>query len=193
MARGVIVVATGVTESFMMQVKTSLVAGIIAAFPIIVWQIGGFVWPALYGEEKKRFVLSFLALVLLFVSGIVFAYVAVFPLAVNLFYESGLGHARAMWSIDGYFNFVLSFLLPFGLMFELPVIIYLLARAGKITNRAMNRARRYFILGATVAAAFLTPPDVVSQIFLLIPLIALYEVSALLARLVQPKRVEIEE
>lgn len=186
-ARDIPVIATRVSESLMMQVKTCLVAATVVSMPVLTWQVGGFIWPALYPDEKKAFTATFLALILMFALGVTFAYLTVFPLAIDLFYEAGTGVATTMWSVEGYFNFVLSFILPFGLMFELPVVIFLLARAGKVTAATLSGARRYFILGAAVLAAILTPPDVVSQILLLLPLLALYEISVLIARAVKPR------
>ncbi len=188
--RGIQVIATRVSESLMMQIKLSLVTALAASMPLLIWQVWRFVSPALYPKEKKLFLPLFMAMVLLFAGGIVFSYMTVFPLAINLFYEAGAGIATSMWSVEGYFNFVLSFILPFGLMFELPVVIYLLARHGKVSGQSLSRARRYFILGAAVAAAILTPPDVVSQVLLLLPLLALYELSVLIARFANRKTVE---
>ncbi len=185
--RGIQVIATRVSESLMMQLKLSLVAALVAVMPMIIWEVWRFLAPALYPKEKKLFMPLFVAMVFLFASGVIFSYVTVFPLAIGLFYEAGAGVATSMWSVEGYFNFVLSFVLPFGLMFELPIVVYLLARAGKVSGQSLSRVRRYFILGAAVVAAFLTPPDVVSQILLLLPLLALYELSVLIARIVRKK------
>ena len=191
-ARGIPVIATKVSESLMMQVKTCLVAATVVSMPVIIWQVGSFVWPALYPKEKVTFSSTFAAMVLMFAVGVVFSYVTVFPLAIDLFYEAGAGVATTMWSVEGYFNFVLSFVLPFGLMFELPVVIYLLARAGKVSAASLATARKYFILGAAVVAAVLTPPDVVSQTLLLLPLLALYEISVLIARFVKSREAQVE-
>ena len=192
-ARGIQVIATRVSESLMMQLKLSLVAGLVISMPFLNWEVWRFVGPALYPRERKAYWTLLLVTVLLFFSGVVFAYLTVFPLAVNLFYEAAEGIATSMWSVEGYFNFILSFVLPFGLMFELPVVIYLLARSGKVTAQGMNRARRYFMLGAAVSAAILTPPDVVSQVLLLIPILLLYEISTLIARFIKPKDEAEEE
>ena len=186
-ARGIQVIATRVSESLMMQLKLSLVAGLVISMPFLNWEVWRFVGPALYPKERKAYWTLLIITVLLFFGGVVFAYLTVFPLAVNLFYEAAEGIATSMWSVEGYFNFILSFVLPFGLMFELPVVIYLLARSGKVTAQGMNRARRYFMLGAAVSAAILTPPDVVSQVLLLIPILLLYEISALIARFIKPR------
>ena len=185
-ARGIDVIATRVSESLMMKFKTALVAAAVVSMPVTIWQIWEFVSPALYKKERKVFLGVFLAMIGLFFVGVAFPYVVVFPLAVDLFYEASAGVATPMWSVEEYFNFTLSFVLPFGLMFELPAVIYMLARHGKVTGKGMGEKRKFFILGAAVAAAILTPPDVVSQILLLLPMLALYEISALIARTVKP-------
>ena len=185
-ARGIDVIATRVSESLMMKFKTALVAAAVVSMPVTIWQIWEFVSPALYKKERKVFLGVFLAMIGLFFVGVAFPYVVVFPLAVDLFYEASAGVATPMWSVEEYFNFTLSFVLPFGLMFELPAVIYMLARHGKVTGKGMGEKRKFFILGAAVAAAILTPPDVVSQFLLLLPMLALYEISALIARTVKP-------
>ncbi len=185
-SRGISVIATKVSESLMMTMKTCLVAAVVAAMPMIIWQIWSFIGPALYPGEKKAFIALFFVFVLMFAAGVAFSYTAVFPLAIDLFYEASEGVAEPMWSVDGYFNFVLSFVLPFGLMFNLPVVIYILARRGKVTGVSLSKNRKYFILAAAVAAAVLTPPDVVSQLLLLAPLLLLYEISVVISRAVKP-------
>ena len=156
--------------------------------PVIVQQIWSFVSPALYANEKKLFAGLFFVMLLLFITGVVFCYVYVFPLAVDLFWEASDGVATAMWSVKEYFNFVLSFVLPFGVMFELPVVIYMLARHGKVTYKTLSKNRKYVILVIAVVAAILTPPDVVSQCMLGAPMYLLYEIAAQVARFVKPKQ-----
>ena len=94
-----------------------------------------------------------------------------------------------MWSVEAYFSFVLSFVLPFGLMFDLPVVVYMLARRGKVSYRGMAKNRKFFILGIAAIAAILTPPDAVSQMMLMVPMILLYEISAQTTRFVKKKEV----
>lgn len=187
--RGIEVIATAVSEALMMQFKTCLVAALVVSMPVIIWQVWSFVAPALYPNEKKAVVWLFLSTVLLFVAGIVFCYLLVFPLTIDLFWEASEGVATAMWSVQGYFNFVLSFILPFGLMFDLPVVIYVLARNGKVTYKGMSKNRKYVILGISVVAAILTPPDVVSQVLLMTPMVLLYELSVQTTRFIKPKDV----
>lgn len=186
-ARGIEVISTAVSEALMMQLKTCLVAGVVVAMPVIIWQVWAFVSPALYPQEKKLFAALFFVALLLFAAGIAFCYLYVFPLAIDLFWQASEGVATAMWSVKEYFNFVLSFVLPFGLMFELPVVIYMLARHGKVTYAKMAKNRKYVILAIAVIAALLTPPDIVSQCMLALPMIVMYEIAAQVSRLVKPK------
>ncbi|NLV59813.1 MAG: twin-arginine translocase subunit TatC [Clostridiales bacterium] len=187
--RGIEVIATAVSEALMMQFKTCLVAALVVAMPVIIWQIWSFVAPALFPNEKRTFVVIFAATLLLFIAGVVFCYLYVFPLTINLFWEASEGVATAMWSVEAYFSFVLSFVLPFGLMFDLPVVVYMLARRGKVSYRGMAKNRKFFILGIAAIAAILTPPDAVSQMMLMVPMILLYEISAQTTRFVKKKEV----
>ncbi len=184
-ARGVAVISIRVSESLMMRMKTCLVASIVISMPFIIWQIWRFAGPALYPSEKKVVRALFVLMVIMFTVGIVFSYVTVFPLAIDLFYEASEGVATPMWSVEGYFNFVLAFILPFGLMFEMPVVIFVLARKGMVTGEALSKNRKFFILGASVVAAVLTPPDIVSQTLLLLPLLLLYEISVIISKTVK--------
>lgn len=189
-ARGIEVISTAVSDALVMKFKVCLVAALVCAMPIIIWQIWSFVAPALYEREKKAFRLLFFAALLLFALGVLFCYIVIFPLTVDLFWEAGTNVAETMWNVKDYFNFVLSFVLPFGLMFDLPIVMYLLARKGLITYRSAAKARKYVILAIAVFAAILTPPDVVSQIMLMIPMIILYEISVQIIRFVHKKKAE---
>ena len=189
-SRGIDVIATAVSEALMIQLKVCLVAAIVAGMPVIIQQIWSFIAPALYPHEKRLVAGLFLASLLLFAGGVVFCYLYVFPLAINLFWAASDTVAPAMWSVQEYFDFVLSFVLPFGLMFELPVVIYMLARRGKVNYEKLAKARKYVILAIAVMAAVLTPPDVVSQGMLGLPMYLLYEIAAQMARFVKPMQNE---
>ena len=169
-------------------VRARGIAAVIAGMPVIIWQVWVFVAPALYPQEKRLFAALFFVALLLFVGGVVFCYCLVFPMAIDLFWSAADGVASTLWSVKEYFNFVLSFVLPFGLMFELPVVVYMLARRGLVTYQKLAHSRKYVILVIAIIAAILTPPDAVSQCMLAIPMILLYEVAAQLARLVKPKK-----
>ncbi len=181
-ARGIEVISTTVSEALMMQFKVCLVAAVVAAMPVIIFETWRFLSPALYPREKRLFALLFVVALGLFVLGVCFCYAFVFPLAIDLFWSASQGVADTLWSVKEYFDFVLSFVLPFGLMFELPVAIYMLARRGLVDYPKMARARKFVVLAIAVVAAVLTPPDVVSQCMLALPMMVLYEVAAQITR-----------
>lgn len=186
-ARGIEVIATHVSEALMVQLKVCLVASVVCAMPVITWQVWDFVSPGLYANERKIFALLFLLALFLFACGVAFSYVYVFPLAIDLFFQAGEGVATTLWSVDRYFGFVLSFVLPFGLMFEMPVAIYMMARRGWATYEKLKKSRKYVILGIAFVAAILTPPDIVSQCMLGIPMVLLFEIGIQVSRFVKPK------
>lgn len=182
--RGIPVMATAVSDALVMKFKVCLVGAVVVAMPVIIWQIWSFIRPALYPHEKRVFKLLFFIALLLFITGIVFCYLVIFPLTVDLFWEAAEGVAQSLWNVKEYFNFVLTFVLPFGVMFEMPVVMYMMARKGWLTYESAAKSRKYVILGLSVVAAILTPPDVVSQLMLLLPMVALYEISLQLMRIV---------
>lgn len=184
--RGVEVISTSVSGALMMQLKVCLIAAVIAAMPIIIWQIWRFVSPALYPKEKVVFAGLFFVALLLFMTGVVFCYALVFPLAIDLFWTAAEGVATNLWSVQEYLDFVLTFVLPFGFMFELPVAVCMLARHGIVNYEKMAKARKYVILVIVIVAAVLTPPDVVSQCLLGLPMMLLYEIAVQLTRFIKP-------
>ena len=186
-SRGISMIATAVSEALLTRFKVCLVAALVCTMPLIMQQIWSFVSPALYPQEKRAFAVLFLVALLLFLCGVVFCYLYVFPLAINLFWSSAEGVASTMWSVQEYYNFVLSFVLPFGLMFEMPVLLYMLARRGKVTYQKLASFRKYVLLVIVIAAAILTPPDVVSQMMLAAPMYLLYEISVQIVRLMKPR------
>lgn len=158
----ILVVATHVSDALMMQFKACLVAGIVVAMPVIMGKVWSFVTPALYPSEKRLFAVLFFIALVLYIVGVVFSYLYVFPLAIDLFFQAGEGVATTLWSVDQYAGFVLSFVLPFGLMFELPVVAYMMARRGWVDYAKLAKNRKVVILAIAVVAAILTPRDVVS-------------------------------
>lgn len=167
----------GVGEGFMVQLQLTLVAGIVLASPIVLWQIISFILPALYKHEKRIFFVSFFLAFFLFAAGIVFAYVYVLQICLSTFlvgYSEGL---TIMISASRYLSFLQGFLLPFGLAFQLPLAVCLLTRLGILTPQWLKKKRKYAILVILVIAMLLTPPDILSQILLSGPLLVLYEIS----------------
>lgn len=186
-ARGIEIIYTAMSEALVTKFKVALIAAMIVASPVVIWQAWSFIKPALYPQEQKAFrVLFFLAL-LLFLVGVMFCYFAVYTLAVDFFLIQGDGLATPMLSIDKYVNFLFGFIVPFGIAFQLPVFLYLTTRMGWTNYKMLSSKRKYVLLGIFIVAAILTPPDVVSQVALGVPLYVLYEVSIWVSRLTKQK------
>lgn len=181
------IIYTGLSESFTSQVKVSLIAGVIVVSPIIFWQVWSFLKPALYRKERLIFGSLFILGIFLFILGVVFAYIVVLNLSINFFVYTSGNSATPMISISKYVDFLFSFLLPFGITFELPIAIIILTRLGIITASELSKYRKYVIFAIFIIAAILTPPDVVSQISMAIPIIILYEISILACKLVKKR------
>lgn len=164
-------------EAFFIYLKVGLVSGALLASPLIFYQLWAFIMPAF--SMKQRLRLSGLAAlsVLLFVGGLSFAYNFVLPLGWAFFTGFGAQNIQSMISMENYIDFILVVLLPFGVIFELPLLLTIGACCGLITSFALKKYRRYVIFISFLVAAILTPPDVVSQVMLALPLLLMYELS----------------
>ena len=183
-------VFTALPEAFFIYLKVSLIAGIVLASPMIFYQLWMFVAPGLYHKEK-RLVLPFVLISsLLFAGGALFGYYVVFPTAFRFLVGFSTENIRALPALQQYLSLCLKLLLGFGLIFEFPVLAYFLGRAGIINSRMMAKNRRIAILLIFIVAAILTPPDVVSQILLAIPLYLLFEISILVVKFSGRKKKE---
>ena len=190
-ARGIEIIYTAMSEALLTKMKVGLIAAIVAASPIIVWQLWSFIKPALYDHERTLFRLLFFVALLLFLTGVAFCYGAVYMLAVDFFLIAGENIAVPMLSVDKYIGFLFGFVVPFGLAFELPVALYMTTRMGLTNHRMLVQKRKFVILAIAIIAAILTPPDVVSQLMLGIPMLVLFEVGVLVTRFVKPREKEI--
>ena len=183
---------TSIFEAFFAEIKVAFFAALMIAFPIIANQIWRFVAPGLYAREKKAFAPFLILTPFLFLAGAAMAYFVCMPLALHflLGYQGNIGgaQAEALPGIGNYLDFVTRFLFGFGIAFLLPVLLMLLEAAGLVTRAKLKRGRRYAIVIAFVVAAVLTPPDVVSQLLLAIPLLALYEFSLIAIWFTEKKR-----
>ncbi len=180
---------TGLTEAFFTYLKLSFYAGLALAFPIVAAQFYLFLAPGLYRNEKSTLLPYLLLSPLLFLTGAALAYYYVFPLAWQFFlgFESpggaGMPKVELEARISEYLTLVIQLTFAFGLAFQLPVVLMLLARLGVVTPHGLAKGRKFAIVGVATAAAVFTPPDVISQIALGVPLYILYEVSIILTRI----------
>ncbi len=187
---------TALTEAFFTYLKVAFFGAAFIAFPVIATQLWLFVAPGLYRSEKRALLPFLLATPLLFVLGAALAYYFVFPVAWRFFlsFETPTGAGGLPIQLEAkvseYLDLVMKLIFAFGIAFQLPVLLTLLAKVGIITSRGLKRYRRYAYVGMFVIAAVLAPPDVITQCGLALPLIILYEVSIISSRMVEPKPVE---
>ena len=181
-------VLLGVTEGFMIQFKISMYAGLVLASPVILYQVAAFTLPAM--EKHERFYLySFVPAALgLFLAGVGIAYFVFLPYALKFFGTFSTQRIQLLVSAQSFISFVAGFVLPFGLVFELPLVVMLGTHLGLLSPQMLTRYRKYAILVIFIVAAILTPPDVVSQVAMALPLMALYEISILMSRLVDRRK-----
>lgn len=186
------IIYTNVFEAFFVEVKVAFFAGLMLAFPMIANQIWQFVAPGLYAREKRAFAPFLFLTPFLFLGGAALAYFFAMPVALHflLSFEGNIGGVQqeALPGVGNYLDFVTRFLFGFGVAFLLPVLLLLLETAGLVTRNQLKRGRRYAIVVAFVVAAVLTPPDVVSQLLLAVPLILLYEISLVAIWLTERRR-----
>lgn len=178
---------TGLPEAFFTYMKIAFLAGIAASTPVLFYEFWMFVSPGLYRNEKKYLFPIVLLTFIFFIIGSSFAYFIVFPYGFQFFLGFSTESIHAMLSMKEYLSFASKMLLAFGFIFELPLVLTFMARMGLVTVPFLQKNRKYAILIFFIVAAILTPPDVVSQILMAIPLIILYEISIIGARIFAKK------
>ncbi len=179
---------TGLTEAFLSYIKLAAFAGFLLSFPVIAAQLYYFLAPGLYKKERRNFAPYLVAAPILFITGAAFAYYGIFPAAWRFFigFETAALHGglpiQLETRVGDYLGLVMHLIIAFGVSFQLPVILMLLVRSGMMQLETLRNGRRYAIVLIVIVAAFITPPDVFSQIALSVPLYLLYEISILLCR-----------
>ena len=184
-------IATAVTTPFFVPMKVAMMAAFIISLPHTLYQIWAFVAPGLYNHEKKLMVPVIAASTLLFIIGMAFAYFAVFPTVFGFIVGSAPVGVAVMTDIGEYLDFVMTLFMAFGLAFEVPIAVVLVARFGWVSIAQLKEARSYVIVGAFILGAIFTPPDIISQFMLAVPLWLLYELCILVAQYTTPKKPSI--
>lgn len=185
--QGAQMIATAVTTPFFVPMKVTMLAAFLVALPWILYQCWAFVAPGLYAHEKRMMLPLLVASLFLFFIGMAFAYFAVFPVVFGFLIGSAPQGVAVMTDIAEYLDFVIGLFMAFGFAFEVPVAVVLMALMGWVTLEQLKEARGYVVVGAFVVGAIFTPPDIVSQFMLAIPLWILYESGLLVVRWLPPR------
>lgn len=180
--KGATLIATNVISPILVPLKITLMAAFMVALPVVLYQLWAFVAPGLYSHEKRMVLPLVITSTLLFVIGVAFCYFLVIPGMSKFIQAFAPTSITAAPDIEQYFGFVLTLFFVFGLAFEVPVAVIVLARIGVVSIEQLQKSRGYFIVGAFIIAAVVTPPDVISQLALAIPMCILYEVGIVAAR-----------
>ena len=193
MKEGETLIYTGLPEAFFTYLKVAFLTGLIVASPIILYEFWMFVAPGLYKNERRMMVPVVLLSSFFFIGGALFGYFVVFPWGFKFFLGFATDTIRPLPSMREYFGFSAKLLLAFGLVFELPLVLTFLAKLGIVSVEFLKKNRKYAILVFFTGAAILTPPDVITQIAMALPLMALYEISIIGAKLFGKKKPKEEK
>jgi len=181
--QGATLIATNVISPILVPLKITLMAAFMVALPVVLYQVWAFVAPGLYSHEKKLVLPLVISSTVLFILGVAFCYFLVIPGMSKFIQAFAPQSITAAPDIEQYFGFVLTLFLVFGIAFEVPIAVIVLVRVGIVKIEQLQKWRGYFIVGAFIVAAVVTPPDVISQLSLAIPMCLLYEAGIIAARL----------
>jgi len=186
-------IATDVASPFFTPFKLTLMTSVFVTMPYILFQIWGFIAPALYEKEKRLAFPLLFSSIILFYLGMAFAYFVVFPLVFGFFTSAGPEGVTVMTDISRYLDFVLKLFFAFGMAFEIPIVTIVLVAAGITDTKSLSEKRPYLVVGCFVIGMLLTPPDVISQTLLAVPMWLLFEVGVLFAKLVEKRSEKAEQ
>jgi sec-independent protein translocase protein TatC len=184
---------TNLPEMFIAYIKVALISGTILALPVIFYEVWMFMVPALYKKERKYLIPFIVVSSVLFLGGALFGYFVVFPYGFKFFIGLATEDIQALPSVKQYFSFSIRLLLAFGVVFELPVVVFFLTKIGIVNPELMKKNRKFAILGSFAVAAILTPPDVATQVMMALPIIILYEISIVVSKGAHKKSKEEDE
>ena len=190
---GTTLIATSVVSPFLTPFKLALFVALFVAMPYVLWQVWAFVAPGLYRHEKRFAIPLVFSSIVLFYAGVAFAYWFVFPVMFGFFASTTPEGVAMMTDIASYMSFVLTMFFAFGIAFEVPVAVVLLVLSGLVSLDRLRTSRGYVLIGIFVIAAFLTPPDAISQSIMAVPMYLLYEGGLIMARVLGKKRDEREQ
>lgn len=190
---GTNMIATGVVTPFFVPVKVTLLVAFLLALPYVLHQAWAFIAPGLYSHEKRIGLPLVIGTTVLFLLGMAFCYFFVFQTVFKFIYDFAPKSIMVAPDIEQYLSFVMTLFVAFGLTFEVPVAVILLAKVGVVDAAKLKEARPYVIVGAFIIAAIITPPDVISQFMLAVPMITLYELGVLIVRMMGKPRADEDE
>ena len=185
-------IAMQVASPFLTPFKTTMFAALFLSMPVVLYQLWGFTAPGLYKKEKRFAVPLLLSSIVLFYCGTVFAYLVVFPLMFAFFTSAAPTGVAVMTDIASYLDFVLVLFFAFGIAFEVPIATVVLVWSGLTSVETLTKNRAYVFLGAFIVGMFITPPDVISQTLLAVPVYLLYECGILLSKILTNKKKEVD-
>lgn len=178
-------------EALMADFRLAILAGVALAFPVLVYQLIAFSLPALEKKEKKLLIPGVFAVMLFFAAGVSFAYFVVFPFAVRFFLTFATDSIQPMFTVSNYLSFATNFIFSFGIVFQMPLLFFVLGMLNVVNASFLRKSRKYALLIIVIVSAVLTPPDVFSQIMMSIPLMGLYEIGILMVVFSQRRKKEV--
>ncbi len=178
-------------EAFMANLKLALISGLIVSLPVILYELSAYIFPGLTRNEKMFYVSVLFGIIVLFSSGVVFAYYVVFPFTLRFFLQFADVQLDPNFTISEYISFVISFHLAFGVVFQLPLLTWSLGKLGLLTTQFLRRHRKIALLIMLLISAVITPPDIISQLIMILPLMLLYELGILMVLISERKRLKL--
>lgn len=180
-------------EAFMANLRLALISGFIAALPVLVYELSAFIFPGLTRAEKIFYVFILFGITILFGSGVIFAYYIVFPFTLRFFLQFAGAQLEPRFTVSEFIAFIFSFHLAFGAVFQLPLFTWALGKLGLLSTDFLKRHRKVALLIMLLLAAVITPPDIISQVVMVLPLLFLYEVGIIMVRISEKKRQKLLE